>query len=272
MKKKIKLLIIFAILISFSCNTNAQKDLFEKKMFFSENGSIPYRLLKPVNFQKKSLVDERLDTPLFDFSDQVKYPLVIFLHGAGERGQDNEIQITYIDKVFGNEGFRENYPCIVIAPQCPNACRWVEVSWSLSEHTQPENPSIPMELTLELIDEIIANYPIDENRIYVTGLSMGGFGVWDIISRYPDKFAAGIPICGGGDENNASKISNVPIWAFHGAKDRVVKVSRTRNMINEIENNNGTPKYTEFSNLGHLCWTQAYATDGLFEWLFEQKK
>ena len=194
------------------------------------------------------------------------------MHGAGERGTDNEIQLNYIVQVFGNSDFREKHPCYVLAPQCPKEQQWVEVSWLLSEHIQPKSPSIPLKLTMELIDEIIENYPVDVNRIYVTGLSMGGFGTWDLLSRFPDKFAAGIPICGGGDENNASIISQIPIWAFHGAKDKLVQVFRSRNMIEAVKNNGGSPKYTEFPNLGHFCWNKAYATKGLFEWLFSQTK
>ena len=250
----------------------AQKDLFEKKVFISEaGGTIPYRFLIPENSTSKSVADKEFEGNwIFDNDNTKEYPLIIFLHGAGERGTDNEIQLAYIDKVFGNSEFREKHPCYVIAPQCPKENKWVEVSWSLSEHIQPETPSIPLQLTIELIDEIIENYPVDESRIYVTGLSMGGFGTWDLLSRFPDKFAGGIPICGGGDENNASKISQIPIWAFHGATDRVVMVERSRNMIEAIKNNGGSPKYTEFPTLGHLCWTQAYATEGLFEWLFKQ--
>ena len=127
-------------------------------------------------------------------------------------------------------------------------------------------------MTMELTDWLLSTLPIDTNRIYVTGLSMGGFGTWDLISRYPNKFAAAAPVCGGGDIKQAHKLVNIPIWAFHGAKDRVVTVNRTRDMIEAIKNSGGTPKYTEYPNLGHFCWDAAYNEQDFLEWLFSQCK
>ena len=193
------------------------------------------------------------------------------MHGAGERGSDNEMQLTHIDVVFGSEDFRQNYPCFVLLPQCPEGERWVDVDWGLISHTIPQTMTVSLKLTMALLLRTIHQYNIDTTRIYVTGLSMGGFGTWDIIARFPKIFAAAIPICGGADENTADKIVDIPIWAFHGAKDKVVTVDRTRNMIAAIGALGGNPKYTEFPNLGHLCWNAAYATTGLWDWLFSQK-
>ncbi|RLD79019.1 MAG: phospholipase, partial [Bacteroidetes bacterium] len=148
--------------------------------------------------------------------------------------------------------------------------RWVDVKWDKEEHIMPLNPSGSMQLTMDFIDSLVKKYSIDENRIYITGLSMGGFGTWDAIARYPDKFAAAVPICGGGDENTAKLIVDIPIWAFHGADDRVVKVERSRNMINAIKKQGGNPLYTEYEGVGHGSWIPAYKETELLKWLFMQ--
>ncbi len=236
---------------------SAQRQYFEKHKFIRNGDTLLYRIEYPKNFNRDSAT---------------KYPLILFFHGAGERGNDNKAQLTYIDKIFGSEKFRDKYPAIIILPQCPKNKRWVEVDWSLKKSAMPKNMSDPMRLTVALLMSTIKKYPIDTNRIYVTGLSMGGFGTWDIIARFPDLFAAAIPICGGGDENTAKSIAHIPIWAFHGSKDRVVPVIRSRNMIKAIRKNGGKPKYTEVPNKGHFVWNIAYATPGLWKWLFSQHK
>lgn len=218
---------------------------------------MPYRIEFPNNYKE---------------GGQEKYPLILFLHGAGERGNDNEIQLSYIDQIFGSENFRNKYPAFVIVPQCPTDKRWVEVDWSLRSHIIPDSMSDPMRLTMALLIATIQNFPIDSQRIYVTGLSMGGYGTWDIIARFPEIFAAAIPICGGGDENTANAIKDIPIWAFHGTLDKLVPVERSRNMIAAIKNNGGSPKYTEVPDKGHLVWNVAYATPGLWDWFFSQHK
>ncbi len=269
MIKKTSFIILF---IALSINMFAQEEKFEKLIYIKDTKSLPYRLFVPANVTKKYDYKDGVKINLLHSKNDIKkYPLILFLHGAGERGSNNETQLTHIADVFADDKFQEDYPCFVLAPQCPNELKWVEVSWSLDSHIQPESPSYSMDLTMQIIEQLIDSYPIDENRLYVTGLSMGGYGAWDIISRYPQKFAAAVPVCGGGDENTAFAISKTPIWAFHGTKDRAVKVSRSRNMINAIRDIGANPKYTEYPNLGHLCWDEAYATKELYVWLFAQK-
>ncbi len=238
-------------------NISAQEQIFEKHVFDTGKYSLPYRFALPENYSE---------------NDTAQYPLILFLHGAGERGSDNQLQLSYIDIIFGSDFFRKNYPSFILAPQCPKENRWVEVDWSLQNHQIPEKMSIPLKMTMRVLINKIFEYNIDTNRIYITGLSMGGYGTWDLIARFPEIFAAAIPICGGGDENTAKKIADIPIWAFHGAKDNVVPVARTRNMISEIKQNAGKPKYTEFPQKGHLVWNAAYNTAGIWDWLFSQKK
>jgi predicted peptidase len=232
------------------------KTVFEARTYQSPNGDkLLYRLMTPANYDAKQ-----------------KYPLVLFFHGSGERGDDNTAQLVHGMKDFASDENRAKYPCFVMAPQCPTGKKWCEVDWSAETHKTPAEPSDPMRLTLEAIANLEKHFNIDTQRLYVTGLSMGGYGTWDLISRKPNMFAAAIPICGGGDETEAAKLTKIPIWVFHGDKDGAVKVERSRNMIKAIEAAGGKPKYTEYPGVDHDSWTRTYADPNVFEWLFSQKK
>lgn len=256
--------IVVILLLMGNLSVNAQA-VFEKEIFVNQEDTLPYNILKPEGYSislqdgQEKILDERT------------FPLVLFLHGAGERGIDNEKQIIHINKLFLDSANMSNYPAFVIAPQCPENKRWVEVDWSAKSHIIPLEPSWAMKNVMKLIDSLIELYPIDTTRIYVTGVSMGGYGTWDIISRDPEKFAAAIPICGGADENMAAKIKNIPVWVFHGSNDKVVPVSRARNMVNAIRQAGGHPKYTEYKGVGHGSWVKAYKEKDLLRWLFDQK-
>ncbi|MCS7027166.1 MAG: prolyl oligopeptidase family serine peptidase [Bacteroidia bacterium] len=217
-----------------------------------------YRLLKPLGWDSQD-------------SSQ-KYPLLLCLHGAGERGSDNEITLTHFAPWLLAKNNRKPFPCFVFVPQCEKSFRWVEVDWTWDTHTQPTEISVYLGYTMQVLEQLLKKYPIDEKRIYVTGLSMGGFGTWDLITRFPEKFAAAVPICGGGDETVAYKAKNVPIWAFHGALDKLVKPERSRNMIQALQKAGGKPKYTEYPQVGHDCWKNAYQEPTLLPWLFEKRK
>jgi predicted peptidase len=263
MDRSIKnLYFLLIILVFLQVRMEAQE--FHKHLFVNVKDTLPYNMLSPLGYQVYSTDNHEKSI------DSVKYPLIIFFHGVGERGNDNEIQINHIKELFLNPQNQKKFPAFVIAPQCPTDKRWVESSWKVSKHIMPEKISVPLNLTIELIDKLISQYPIDEKRIYVTGLSMGGFGTWDIICRNPSKFAAAIPICGGGDTNKAKLLINTSIWAFHGSNDKVVQVILTRNMISAIKNAGGNPKYTEYPGIGHDSWKKAYKEKDLLEWLFKQ--
>lgn len=221
-------------------------------VYLQGNDTLRYRLFIP----------EKHDTLL---------PLLLFLHGAGERGYDNEKQLIHGSR-FLDSALQQKHPCIVLAPQCPPGKRWVEVSWKLPAHTQPEQPSDAFRLLLPLLDSLVKNLPVDTNRIYVTGLSMGGFGTWELLQRYPNKFAAAAPVCGGGDETKAKTIAHIPVWAFHGAKDKVVIPDRSRNMIKAMKKAGGKPKYTEYATLQHNSWDSTYTNSKLYDWLFAQSR
>ena len=232
------------------------KDVFEARTFKGEGETeLRYRLMKPEDYDPKK-----------------KYPLVLFLHGAGERGDDNTIQLVHGMADFARDDNRDQYRCFVMAPQCPKNKKWVEVDWSQSFHDMPEEPSESIALTMQAIDALKKEFGLDEERFYVTGLSMGGYGTWDLISRYPDKFAAAVPICGGGDEVYAARLTKIPIWAFHGTLDKAVPPQRSRRMIKAIEVAGGKPKYTEYPEVGHDSWVKAYSDPEMLAWLFSQQR
>ena len=252
-----KKITVIIVLMSIFLTTFAQREHFLKEKFVRSGNELLYRFMIPDGYNQDSTE---------------KYPLVLFMHGAGERGNDNEVQLTYVDEVFGSDEMRKQHPAFVLVPQCPENQQWVDVDWSLSSHIMPKKMSQSSTLTMALLVTIIAKYNVDIDRIYVVGLSMGGYASWDLISRFPFLFAGAIPICGGGDELMASVIAEVPVWAFHGGTDKVVPVERSRNMVSAISDNGGTPKYTEFPNKGHLVWNAAFATNGIWDWLFSQSK
>lgn len=200
-----------------------------------------------------------------------KVPLVLFLHGAGERGDDNVAQLKHgvADLIrFG----MTNGEAIVIAPQCPAGTQWVNTNWSAPSHLMPSMPSTPMKLALLLLQDALSKMPVDPDRVYVTGISMGGYGVWDILQRKPALFAAAIPICGGGDTTLAPKLKNIPIRVFHGEKDSAVMVSRSRDMVKALQNCGGKVQYREYPNAGHDVWTRTYADKTVLKWLFDQRR
>ena len=244
------------LLLGLSCFVFAVRgDDFEAREFSSADGAkLPYRLLQPANIEAGK-----------------KYPLVIFLHGAGERGTDNAAQLKNGAPAFAKPEAREKFPCFVFAPQCPKDKKWVEMEWGGASGTAPADPG-PMEaLVLAAVDSLVHDFGIDPDRIYVTGLSMGGYGTWDLITRHPEKFAAAIPVCGGGDKEKAAAAKAVPVWAFHGLADAVVLPVRTQDMVAGLRAAGGTAALTEYPGVAHDSWTYAYAEPNLLPWLFAQR-
>jgi predicted peptidase len=230
------------------------KSMLEKRTYKDENGkTLQYRLMKPDNYDPK-----------------MKYPLVLFLHGAGERGKDNERQLIHGVPEFAKAENRKQYPRFLIAPQCPANEGWS--NFLSKKPTTAKEQSEPGMLAVDLVKAIEKEFSIDPNRIYITGLSMGGYGTWDIIVRHPDMFAAAVPVCGGGDPSQAEKIAKLPIWVFHGGKDKVVPPQRSREMVEAIKKAGGEAKYTEYPDVGHDSWVKAYKDADMMKWLFEQKK
>lgn len=231
--------------------------LFEPREFQGEGGKVlKYRLLKPLGYNPNKI-----------------YPVVIFLHGAGERGDDNTAQLKHGMADFCKQSRREKNPCYVIAPQCPTNEKWANIDWSAEGGVKlPAEASDSMKLTLGVVDAMLEDAAIDKNRIYITGLSMGGYGTWDAIARRPEFFAAAMPICGGGDPATAEKIKNIPISCFHGGADKVVVPEKSRVIINAIKEAGGSPLYTEYEGVGHDSWTPTFAADATHDWLFAQRR
>ncbi len=203
-----------------------------------------------------------------------KYPVVLFLHGAGERGDDNIMQLKHFPVVMATSENRAKYPCFLIAPQCRSGKKWADVNWAAKgSEPMPAKPSHQMQVAVTCLDQVLAEKPVDLDRVYLTGLSMGGYGSWDLAERMPEIFAAVAPICGGGDDQRADRLVHLPIWAWHGDKDPAVPVVRSREMIAAIEKAGGHPKYTELPGVGHDSWVQAYQSpDGVLPWMFAQKR
>lgn len=232
------------------------RDRFEARVFTgADGGKLNYRLLKPK-----------------DYDPNRKYPLVLFLHGAGERGDDNAKQLVHGANDFASDEVMAKYPAFFVAPQCPTGQKWVEVDWGADSHTMPKEPSQPLGLTKAALAALEKEFSIDADRVYVTGLSMGGYGSWDAIQRWPKVFAAAAPVCGGGDPAGAKAMASIPIWAFHGSADTAVKPQRSRDMIAAIKAAGGSPKYTEYPGVGHNSWAQTYSNPEFYAWLFAQKR
>ncbi|MGD1000451.1 MAG: prolyl oligopeptidase family serine peptidase [Candidatus Brocadiia bacterium] len=189
-----------------------------------------------------------------DHGEAKKCPAIIYLHGAGDRGWDvAELAFSPIVKYAGG---RKDFPFIVIAPRCPAAGWW---------------PNLVPEME-DLLDEIIAKYPIDTERIYLTGLSMGGYGSWRLAAEHPDRFAALVPICGGGDPRYVERIKDLPIWDFHGAKDPTVSIEQSYEMVAALRKVHGRVHFTVYAEAGHNCWDRAYNTDELYSWMLRQAR
>jgi len=211
---------------------------------------MPYRLLRPK-----------------DYDPEKSYPLVLFLHGKGERGWDNEMQlINGVSELFASEDARAKHPCFAVVPQCPADDSWA--NWE----PKAIGLSKPARAALDIVAALQKEFNIDSARLYIGGLSMGGFGTWEIITHYPNLFAAAFPICGGGDPGKAARLVKLPIWAFHGAQDNVVAPALSRNMIEAIKAAGGNRRYTEYPGVGHASWELAFKEPMLLEWLFAQKR
>jgi len=235
-------LLAFVGLFIGSCAAAQEPTQFQPHTFRgSKDAELKYQLLSPAAAAQPG--DE-------------KFPLVLFLHGAGERGSDNQAQLKHGTGNFATAALRQKYPCYVAAPQCRTGQWW---------NTQAD-------LLLELIADLQKQHRIDPQRIYVTGLSMGGFGTWELISRKPELFAAAAPICGGGDPAKAATCASLPIWVFHGDQDTVVRPELSRVMVEALKKAGGMPKYTEYPGVGHDSWTATYADPAFMEWLFAQKR
>lgn len=255
-------LLTLILTITQSSQITAQDySLFERQLFVLNEDTLSCRILTPLNYQSGK-----------------KYPLIIFLHGAGERGSDNESQLKWGADLFLDTLNRAKYPAIVVFPQCPSNDKWAEYSKSSSTDSTGYNytSDAPIRKSLNLvssfIDTLLSSGQIDVQRVYLGGLSMGGFGTYELLWRKPNTFAAAIPICGAGNPIKLKNVrKNLPIWIFHGEIDNVIPVANSRLIYDLMKNNNPKVKYTEYPNVGHDSWKNAFEEPDLLPWLFAQK-
>ncbi|GAA5130307.1 dienelactone hydrolase family protein [Luteolibacter yonseiensis] len=199
------------------------------------------------------------------------YPLVLFLHGAGERGTDNSAQLKHGVRAILNGAEKLGQPIFLIAPQCPPGRWWSPASLETGELTEADKPNALVDAVIDLTKDTEKKFPVDPKRFYVTGISMGGFATWDVLGRESKHIAAAIPICGGGDPGLAKRYEKTPIWTFHGEADPVVPVKTTRTMVEALEKAGGKPKVTYYPGVEHDSWTQTYDNIEVIRWLFEQR-
>ena len=261
-------LMVCAVGLTFSLNVSAQTP--DDSQSAPDVGKLVEKsaeLPAPVNRQffggKDELDENKKETIGFQFffpSDESAktddgYPLLLFLHGIGERGNDlAKLKVYGPTRICSNPENAAKWPFILVAPQCPESHFWSAAQLRL------------------LVEQICKSYPVDKSRVYVTGLSMGGFGTWSILASWPELVAAAAPICGGGDPKSAQKMAKTPIWAFHGEKDPLVPCKMSEDMIAALkEAGNEDVKLTVYPNVGHDSWTKAYADPQLYEWFLSKK-
>lgn len=226
-------LLIFLLYVN---NVSGQLKIIHQKKKVSTQ-KIPYLLYLPEGYSKDS---------------SAKFPLILFLHGIGESGSDLQNLIKQSLPKAIEEGLK--IPFIVASPQC-KMFHW----WNTESLKQ-------------FLDEIIKENHPDTNRIYLTGNSMGGYATWALAIKYPDLFAAIVPVCGGGNSREVYKIKDIPTWVFHGAKDIVVPLSKSRRMVKALRDAGGNVKFTIYPKEGHHCWRIVYTTPDLYQWLLSHRK
>ncbi|WP_395341086.1 prolyl oligopeptidase family serine peptidase [Ningiella sp. W23] len=254
------LLISILALLSFQVSADDYPE-YEKHVYtdkkYSSKASLPYRMLLPANFDSSK-----------------SYPLILFLHGAGERGNDNEAQLTHGAALFLNPSFRNRIPAVVVFPQAAQDDYWVnvDVDRSLSGNTFYFKADAPktqsMSLLLDLIDELGNRAFIDQHNMLVMGLSMGGMGTYDLLATRPNTFKAAVAICGGAHPQLGAEIAPTPVWAFHGDQDKVVPLSASQVIVDAINTKGGNAKLTVYEGVEHNSWDNAFAEPELLTWMF----
>ena len=234
-------MLLLLLLMPWVC-AKAQTSGYEARQFETQEGLVlPYRYLPPQEAKGGK-----------------RYPLVIFLHGVGERGSDNSRQLTNCGQAFLNPDYRDRYPAHVLFPQCP-----ADEYWS--------NPRMTQALK-QLVDSCLAQQNVDKRRVYIVGISMGAIGTYELVSRYPDLFAAAIPICGVTKPEQLAAARRIKFRIFHGDADKIVPVKGSRDAYRALKEAGADVEYIEFAGCGHESWNMAFNYPGFMEWLFKQRR
>ncbi len=257
--------LVLGFSLAFTFFVKAQTNpAFERGMFINKTDTLPYRILMPLNFDPAK-----------------KYPLIIFLHGVGERGNDNEKQLVHGGALFLKDSIRQQFPAIVVFPQCPVKSYWANVNIVIDtlnkkytfNFQEGGKATTAMASLIALMENLRQKPYVNKYRVYVAGLSMGGMGTFEILRRKPKYFAAAIAICGGDNTNNAKKYATkAPLWIFHGGKDDTVTPDHSIIMVQAIKAAGGDPKFTLYPNDKHNSWDDTFAEPELLPWLFGHKK
>lgn len=257
-----KNLVISISLIILSMSATAQEtNEYKAKTFVQGKDTLQYRILMPVKF-----------------NPDIEYPVVLVLHGSGERGNDNQAQLTHGSKLFLDSTIREKFPAIIVFPQCPADSYWSNVhilavnGKRTFRFQKGGKPTSAMKLLMGLVNEIEDQPYVDDDRLYVGGLSMGGMGTLEILRRMKGEFAAAFPICGGDNPKNVKKYKDVPLWVFHGDKDDVVTPEHSQIIVNALKAEGVDVKFSLYPEANHNSWDQAFAEPELLPWLFSHRK
>ena len=251
-------LLVFALAV----NVHGQDmDAYTKKLFIRGGDTLPYRLLLPENYDRTQ-----------------KYPLIIVLHGAGERGSDNEKQLVHGANLFLQPEVRKKYPAIVVFPQCPANSFWSNVDIRMENGKKifdfkvEGEPTMAMRMAEQLVKKLMQDYRVEKKQVYVGGLSMGGMGTFELVRRMPGVFAAAFSICGGAHPATAQQIKKTSWWVFHGVKDEDVPIVLSEIMVNALNGVKASVKFTRYPDADHNSWDPAFAEPELLPWLFSQEK
>ena len=253
---RIILLFILGFIGFYGCNTVKKGVTIPLNFTTASKDTLPYNIFYPTSYGKKG----------------EKVPLFLWLHGAGERGNDNKAQLKNVVPYLISPDVQAKFPAVIVVPQCPKEGYWAPVKrfeWSI---VNGGAVTPPMHLVIQLLDKLMLDQNIDTERVYVGGLSMGGFGTLDLLSRRPEIIAAAVPVCGGSDLEKVKNYKDVPLWIFHGAKDDVVKPELSRDLVAKLKVLGKNPRYTEYPEGNHGIWEAAVREPELLQWLFSQRK
>jgi predicted peptidase len=237
---------------------------YDREIFVDNGIELRYRILSPAGDTGK------------------KYPLLIFLHGASEKGMDNEAQLSIGGRFFMRDSVRQKYPAYIVFPQCPENDSWAYFENQIDFTTGfakdwnfpfRKEPTIVSGALKKLVDNLLVSGKIDPSRVYIAGLSQGGMGVLDLAARYPETFAAGLSMCGAGEPATTKLFAGkVALWLFHGDKDQVVPSTYSQQYYKRLKKAGSIVRYSEYADVGHNCWVKAFAEPELMNWLFAQSK